>query len=50
MSIVIRTDEEVMELQNQVAEAFDEGSPCASLAMEVLDWLTEREAPKPQLS
>jgi len=39
-----------MELQNESAEAFDDGSGCASLAMEVLDWLTDREAPKPQLS
>ncbi len=50
MSVVIRTDEEVMELQNEAAEAFDDGSPCASLAMEVLDWLTNQDVPKPAFS
>ncbi len=50
MSVVIRTDEEVMALQNEVSQAFDDGNSCASLAMEVLDYLTNEDAPKPQLS
>jgi|GEM_PF-6714628 len=50
MSYVIRTDEEIVEMQNEASEAFDDGSSCASLVMELLDWLTDKDTPKPQLT
>lgn len=50
MSIVVRTDEEINEMLNQAAEAFDEGIPGAGMVMEVLEYLTDEDASKPRLN
>ena len=48
MSIIVRTDEEIEDMQNLVAEKFDEGAAGAALALELLEWLTEADAPAPE--
>jgi len=47
--IIVRTDEEIMELQNEAAEAFDDGMLGAEIAVDVLEWLTNKDASKPAL-
>lgn len=49
MSVVVRTDEEIMELQEAVAGAFDDGLPGSEIVVDVLEWLTNKDAPQPGL-
>lgn len=47
-NIVVRSDEEILEIGNALYAAMDDGVPGASKAIELLEWLIDKDSPKPQ--
>lgn len=47
MSLIMRTDEEIMALQNKASEGYDQGRLGMDMVVRVLDWLTDSLAELP---